>query len=100
MIRGGAVTPPNKHFLRLKSITFATVARTVMTYDISVATIQLWDTLLIAKCTVGNFVVSICLGKLVLRPVAQLYGQVRTDWNQSFPSGWAQTVHMFTQRFM
>jgi len=41
MIRGGAVTPPNKHFLRLKSITFATVARTVMTYDISVATIQL-----------------------------------------------------------
>jgi len=38
--------------------------------------------------------------------VAQLYGQVRTDIEPVLrnrlliePTGWAQTVHMFTQRF-
>jgi len=36
---------------------------------------------------------------VVLRPVAQLYGQVRMFWNQRFVVDcWAQTVHMFTLR--
>ena len=41
MIRGVAATPANEDFLKTKNTIFSIAARTVMTYDISLPTIQL-----------------------------------------------------------